>query len=716
MTTAAERPAPVGRHHWRDLVLEFLGGVVVLAVIVAVLPGLSVTRWYAVPTVVAVAAVVGVVARPVLWRLAGLLGLVGVLLVGVFGHAVVVDLAMVASPHFESRGFWTTFLAAWLYAAGRGLLDWALVCDADEVFLARVVRDSRHERGPPTEEPGVVFVQLDGLPAPLLDFGLRSGNFPTLARWVRSGSHRWRPWTASVPSTTPVSQAGILHGRNDGIPAFRWYEKELGRLVVANHPADAALIEARVSDGTGLLAGGGVSIGNLFTGDAAESYLVMSRTRLRPGGLGPTKAYRSFFSDPAGFVRGVTLAVGEMVKELFQARQQARRGIEPRVDRGGSYILLRAVTNVLMRDLSSALVVRAMVRGAPSIYVDFVDYDEIAHHAGVARAESMDALVGLDRVLGLLERAAVLAPRPYHFVVLSDHGQSQGPTFRQRHDGRGLEDVVRDLLDQRTHVVAATSRAEAWGPANMLLGHEAEGKGVSSTVVRSALDRRARRGPVTVGPTEQEQAAVSAHDSQAEAPDLVVVGSGNLGGVWFANLAGRVGLEALEDAHPGFVDALAHTEGIGFVVVATSDRGPVAIGARGRQWLADGMVEGEGPLAPFGPRARVDLARVAGFANAPDLYVHSDLDPATDEVSAFEELVGSHGGLGGWQNQAVLVHPAGWTVPPDLLEDGELVGAPCVHQVLVTWLERHGPRRRGPITAGDEGGAALPGDAPRVMG
>jgi hypothetical protein len=310
----------------------------------------------------------------------------------------------------------------------------------------------------------------------------------------------------------------------------------------------------------------------------------------------------------------------------------------------------------------------------------------------VARPESLDALVGLDRVLGLLERAATAAPRPYHFVILSDHGQSQGRTFRQRHGGRGLEDVLRELLANRAQVVGATGPVEQWGPANALLGHQAEADGVSSKVVRGVLDRRARRGPVAVGPNEVDQALVAPERDSAR-PDLVVIGSGNLGGVWVANRPGRVTLESVEAAYPGLVGDLVRTDGIGFVVLATEAGGPVAVGRGGRHWLAEGRVEGDDPLAPFGPRAAGDFLRASTFVNAPDLYVHSSLDPATDDVAAFEELVGCHGGLGGWQSQAVLVHPADWDVPDELLEGGELHGAERLHQVLVRWLEECGQRR-----------------------
>ncbi len=204
-----------------------------------------------------------------------------------------------------------------------------------------------------------------------------------------------------------------------------------------------------------------------------------------------------------------------------------------------------------------------------------------------------------------------------------------------------------------------------------------------------------RTGPL-VGPDPGKTAAGGGAVPGAERPDLVVVGSGNLGLVWFPRLPGRVRIEELAERFPGLVSGLLGESGIAFVV-ADSARGPLAIGPAGVHVLREGVVEGVDPLAPFGPYAAADLARAALMDVAPDLYVHSTLDPRTGEVHAFEELVGCHGGLGGWQNEAVLVHPADWPVDPDLLDhsggDGVLYGPDAVHRQLVRWLERCGGRQ-----------------------
>jgi hypothetical protein len=351
-------------------------------------------------------------------------------------------------------------------------------------------------------------------------------------------------------------------------------------------------------------------------------------------------------------------------------------------------VVLRGVTNAMLRDLNVALVAEHMMRGAPVIFVDFVDYDEIAHHAGVARPESLAALTGIDRVLATLERVAGAAEREYRFVVLSDHGQSQGATFRQV-AGHGLEDAVARLVgaDAADRLVSVAD-TESWGPVNALLS---DVLGSSPATARWTRRRAGRSdGGVVLGP-----AGTAPRDAD-DRPAVVVVGSGNLGLVWFPQLPGRVDVEVVRDRFPALLPGLLAEPGIGFLVV-DSARGPLAIGRDGVHLLADGTVEGTDPLAPFGPRAAPDLLRVATAPNCPDVYVHSTVSSGAVEVHAFEELVGCHGGLGGWQNLACLVHPADWPLDDDLLDrsvPGEalLYGADAVHRQLVRWLERAGIR------------------------
>ena len=133
---------------------------------------------------------------------------------------------------------------------------------------------------------------------------------------------------------------------------------------------------------------------------------------------------------------------------------------------------------------------------------------------------------------------------------------------------------------------------------------------------------------------------------------------------------------------------LALHPGVGFVAGIDGAGVPWAVGADGRHDLASGVVDGIDPLVPFGPRAAPRAAAGRPDAEAPDLYVNSTVDPLTQDVHAFEGLVGSHGGLGGWQDEAMLLAPA------DLVAGlpEEIEGADQLHRALVGMLERCGQR------------------------
>ena len=251
-----------------------------------------------------------------------------------------------------------------------------------------------------------MFVQLDGVAFPVLRWAIQAGGVPTLRRWVTSGDYVLREWTAQLPCTTPASQLGILHGTIAGVPAFRWYDRQLGRVLIANRPADAAVIEQRATTGRGLLADDGLALGNLFTGDAPRAILTMSRLGASRGSPAARRTFAWFLTNPHGFTRSVVRTVAEVGKERWQAARQKRLNVLPRVHRGWTFAGLRAATNVLQRDLNTAVIAEEMRKGTKSIYADYVDYDEIAHHAGMFRPESLAALDGLDRVLATLERLA----------------------------------------------------------------------------------------------------------------------------------------------------------------------------------------------------------------------------------------------------------------------------------------------------------------------
>jgi len=671
-------PASAVRHRWRlsrgDIgrgLLGLAGATLGLGLASVVLPGFQVEGWEQALVIAVLVTVCGAVLRVPLVEGAVRLGWVGTILLGLLGQALIVWLVAYLPYGGSASDLGWALLTSWIVAIVSTLFVWIATAGTDDAVTASLLRRARR-RPIAVADPqvrGVVFVQADGVPYPVLDWCVRAGTLPTLSRWIRGGSHHAVEWRPKLPATTPASQMGILHGTIDGIPAFRWVDRATGKVYVANRPADAAMIEALHSDGRGLLADDGVSISNLFTGDAPTAYATMSAVGRGHETRESRRTISEFLSRPAGFTRSFTRALSEIVRERFQASRARRRDVRPRAHRPWAFALERAALNGVVRDLNTHLVAQAMLQGRRSIYVDYVDYDAVAHHAGILQPESVDALAGIDAVLAQIEAVAAVAPRKYDIVVLSDHGQAQGEFFAERY-GEDLATVVSRLSDAAA--VASVENAEGSGALNSMVAGNAD----RETVMGRALDRTSAR--------------LTADTFETRAPEkeerFIVFGSGNLGLVYVVGETERLTLEDLTARFPALVRGLANHPGVGFVVVDTVDFGPVALGRGGERRLRDGVVVGVDPLARFGPYAPEFVLRAATMAEAPDIYVNSLVDDL-DEVAAFEPLVGCHGGLGGWQDRAMIVHPADFVMPEELV-----VGADALHRILVGWLEQRGHR------------------------
>jgi uncharacterized membrane protein YvlD (DUF360 family) len=655
----------------RRTVLSYVGACLALAIAAAVLPGLKIDG-------------------PVALLLAGLFLLALDSSSAVILHGLLVGLPIFVAqilglavqfvailalgrvvPGIRVDGDATAAWGAFLLTMLNSLLAELVAVSDDDSYYSVLVRRlvARNFRRAKESQPGMLVVQIDGLSLPVLQHAIRAGRVPVLGQLVRGGEAALHPWIALLPPTTPASQAGILHGRNDGIAGFRWYEKASARLMVANHPEDAAEIVRRISDGAGLLADDGASIGNLVTGDAPRSYLTMA-TIAEGAPSDDGRRLRGFLATSVNYLRLMVLMAGEVAKELYQAENQRGRSVEPRMHRDLHYAVERAVTNIALRTVSTSFVIEEMYCGAPTIYVDYTGYDAIAHHCGPERQEAIDALQGIDRAIGSLLKAARYTSRAYRLIVLSDHGQCLGATFRQRY-GEPLEAIISAQLPCAATVVGTTDAVESAGIGRRMAAEFGRGSGLGPLVARrlpSALRRFGGgegRGP------------------DAAPPDVVVASSGSLAHVYFTSQPGRMTSEAIETRYPGLIEALARHPGIGALLVRSAAGHALVLGPHGRLDLTSGQLDGSDPLADYGPRAAENLRHLEGFTTAGDLILLGGVDPLSGEVTGFEELVGSHGGLGGWQGESFILCPA------DLeLAEGPPVGAPAIYRQLTAWREQ----------------------------
>ncbi len=613
---------------------------------------------------------------PALSRLALPLTVLTLGFAGLLLNGLLVTFAIDVLPGAEIGGVWQGVVVTIVLTAVASAVFSLLAIDEDDAWYRHVVRRQLRRRGASveTDVPGVAFLEIDGLAHDVLERAIAADGAPHLAEWMREGTHRLRGWETDWSSQTGACQAGLLHGSNEDMPAFRWWEKERGAAIVTNHPRDAEELERRHSDGRGLLHADGASRANILSGDATHSMLTMSTALHRRRPIG--RDYAAYFARPYAVSKTIVLCLVDVFRERRAARAQVRKDVRPRIGRGRSYALIRAWATVVQRDLQVAAVVADILAGRPTIYTTFLAYDEVAHHSGIERPDSLAVLSDLDRQIARIARACADAPRPYRLVVLSDHGQSQGETFRDRYS-ETLEQVVRTGCAAGSVATAESGEDDAMAFLNTGLTEMARDDTAGGRTVRIATRGQRSDGAVALGQDESPTRATDAGDI----PDLSVMASGCLGLISFPREPGRVSLERLRSLHPDLLPALCRHPGIGFVLVRSEQEGAIVFGPRGTRHLADDRVEGEDPLAPFGPNAADHVRRTDSFPHCADLMVNSAFDAASGEVSAFEELVGSHGGLGGTQSFPFVLHPADLDWPAE-----EVVGAEAVHRVFRGWL------------------------------
>jgi uncharacterized membrane protein YvlD (DUF360 family) len=662
----------------------------------AIVPGVDVDGFGAALAAAAIIGLLNALVWPVVLRLALPITVLtlgfAVVLVNAVVVLVVTELDTGLGLHVES--FSAALIVTFVLSAVSTAASSLLAIDDDGFWYRHVI--TRHgARAVPAgdlETPGILFLEIDGLAHDVLKRAVRDGNAPTLARWLHSGSHRLTRWQTDWSSQTGACQAGLLHGNNDDMPAFRWWEKERGAAIVTNHPRDAAELERRHSDGRGLLFADGASRANIVSGDAPHSLLTMSTVlnRDRHGRIG--QDYFSYFAKPYNVTRTIVLVAREIVSELWSASRQRRLDVRPRIHRGFAYALVRAWATVIQRDLQVAAVIGDMYAGRPVVYTTFLAYDEVAHHSGVERPDTLATLRQLDRQIGRIANAAERSKRRYALVVLSDHGQSQGATFLDRY-GITLEQLVKDAA--QTSTMDATGQpSEALGYLGAAMTEATAGPGRVPSALRRLGPGDEDGGAIAIG----EHAAPAEADDQP--PEVAVMASGCLGLISFPREHGRVTRERIEQLYPDLLPALRNHPGIGFVLVSSAENGATVLGRSGEHRLRDGRVQGDDPLAPFGPTAARHVLRTDGFEHCPDIVVNSTYWRDSDEVAAFEELVGSHGGLGGEQSRPFLLHPVELELPPS-----ELIGAEAVHRELRRWLVQLGHEEygRGPAETSTDG-------------
>ncbi|MBR2665728.1 phage holin family protein [Methanobrevibacter sp.] len=540
-------------------------------------------------------------------------------------------------------------LAPIAMAAVTTILSAIITIDDDSSYYRVVLKDAEKKRKTEIKDyPGVIIVEIDGLAHEVLCEAVEKGHMPTVKEMIDSGDYNLRRWETDLSSQTGASQAGILHGNNEGIVAFRWIEKDNdNHLMQCSGPTKVPELEKRISDGNGLLVDNGASRSNLFSGDTDNVIFTFSKI-LNIKKL-YNKAWYSVFSNPSNFARIVALLLADIILEIWSQAVHKIKDIRPRVKRGIAYIITRAFTNVFMREINTSTLIGDMMIGDIDVaYSTYLGYDEIAHHSGVRDNDAWYALRGMDKQIKHLIDANRYSPRDYQFIIQSDHGQTNGATFTQRY-GETFEDFVKSLLPKDMKVFAKMDSNQ-------------------DNVAKEYHPFSRKNKKLEKEKEEEEELGDS---------EVIVLASGNLAMIYLTQWSQRLTYEELNSYFPELLPGIIENEYVGFILVKSHEHGDLAIGKNGTYFLDSGKIEGENPLEGFGDNIVRHLKRTSSFEHTPDILVNSFYDEKADEVCAFEELVGSHGGVGGEQSQPFILHPSTWNV-----SDEEIVGAENIYRLL----------------------------------
>jgi hypothetical protein len=524
----------------------------------------------------------------------------------------------------------------------------------------------RREKRPHDGRRGLIMLQIDALAFSDLERAIDRGYCPTLARLLRDGDFELRKWFCGLPSATPYCQAGIFHGENSGIPAFRFYDKPAHKVITCNLPEGVQYIRDRISI-PGALAGGSSYV-NLIDGDAQTvAFTVATREKMSVyQRLGGKRMATLILLHPIRVVRMLVQSAFEYLREEWE---RLRGELARRVTHSeGIFPFIRILSNVIIRELQTMAILLDVYLGVPVIYSTFMQYDELAHHFGPSSKQALGDLRRTDaRIAEIWRMARMAGGRQYDLVILSDHGMTPAQSYRVRFR-ESLGATVERILDAAV-LSSHSERSEYADIGSEVLEAVAVITPPESRrrrIVRRARDwLRSRYGLREIIIPEKFRVA-STHD-------VVVTYSSCLALLYFADDEKQLSLsDILGDARRSrLYQGLLEHHGIG--LIATRSPEGVHIQSKSGTAIIKGaelrVVEGENPMLLYGT-APYELRAVESLVlqpNAGDCVLFGAYDGS--DIVSFDDQVGAHGSAGGDQTYPFLITPSWLGASSETLED-----------------------------------------------
>jgi hypothetical protein len=512
--------------------------------------------------------------------------------------------------------------------------------------LDRVVRRCRLGAPPVPDRRRLLIVQIDGLSRAVLEEAIAKGRTPFLARLIRQRGYRMAPMSVGLPTSTPAFQMAAMYGVRPDIPGFHYHDKRRKADIYFPRGGDAAHVEQTQAAGRRGIVRGGGAYGCVFTGGAASNLLTFAMIK-RPTGAGLLRAISKAIVIAWVLLKGSVVSMIELVRAVMRI---AADPLSVSTD-GWKFLAIKIGISVWLRELFTMVVAHDLYVGVPAIYVNYLDYDVVAHAWGPRHRRALRALRRVDASIHRLWRILRRVPEyRYDLFVLSDHGQATCTPYRRLTGGPPLEQALfDDFFDPAGAPQRPVSERQPSGFARGLRAY------------------RSRRAPGFfqrfVNYLERDFPRVLGETPEAREHDGIrVIAAGPNAFVYFLDSAEPLKLEEIEARFPALATKLSDAPGIGIVLVRSAS-GPLCFW-RGRRYGLDELQAG-----PFA--GRPDLERVVegirdlmAMRSAGDLVIYGTNAPQGD-VSFISE-VGAHAGPSADELHTFLIHPRNAEVPSSI--------------------------------------------------
>lgn len=490
-----------------------------------------------------------------------------------------------------------------------------------------------------------VLLQIDGLSHEEFQRAIREGKLPFLRQLLETKQATASPWHSLLPASTGAFQIGLFYGNNDDVPGFFWYDKRARHEIHLNSVDDAAALEERTREQVAPFPGllhHGAAYSAIFAGGARDTLLTFSRL-FRPSlNVGTRPRWILYFLLTQVVLIGrllyysfveLLVALSDMAYGVFS---QKNKYLEFR------FLFPRIACVVFCREIATLAAALDIRRGVGPVYVNYLAYDEHAHHRGPSSKFAQWTLKGLDASVKRVHDATLDAEREgirsYDLYVWSDHGQAAAEPFHERfgQDPTRHFELLFDLHYGPTEEIRDWA-GEEWNEKRLGKGRLIRGLRDRRDLarIRRQADQAHQIREALPGSLQRIydwllRSAQDAYDhyvreeATPDAPRLKFVSTGPAAGLYLDGIEEPVCFEDWTVRFPRFLEEVAQHEGVGFALVRTRDGGAM-VGAGG-VWLdidEDNAWEDHG-LAQLGSlihENRDALRRWANMTSAGDILV-----------------------------------------------------------------------------------------------